>query len=81
MRSVTLPCLNGVDFGTLNDNYFTPIHGLPQRAGDFAGRRTLHTMAPAAAPAIARVGQRLSQPAPKINELSVDGGGEPPVVT
>lgn len=81
MRSVTLPCLNGVDFGTLNDNYFTPIHGLPQRVGDFAGLRHLHTMAPAAAPAVARVEHRLSQPAPEINELSIDGGGEPPVVT
>lgn len=80
MRSVSLPCPMGVDFGLGNREIFSPGNGSPQRAGRSAGPPSCYNV---------QLGIRqrrpehgcsasLIGPAPtQICEPPTDGGGEP----
>ena len=85
MRSVSLPCPAGVDFGLNNREIFSPGNGSPQPAGSSAGPFSSCNNVPLG------ITRRRPQPgccassigpAPnKIHESTTDGGGEPPVRT
>jgi hypothetical protein len=84
MRSVSLPCPMGVDFGLDNREIFRPGNGSPQRARRSAGPSSSYNLP-------LRIEGRRPQhrcssasegPAPdKLYEPPSDGGGEPRVRT